>query len=51
MRGALQVNDSWWKYWSAWLKERGNGELPSNPTPGSSAHPPICLAPGTYVFD
>jgi polyhydroxyalkanoate synthase len=41
---------SWWPDWIHWLKPRsGKQVLP--PGMGSSAHPPICSAPGTYVLE
>jgi polyhydroxyalkanoate synthase subunit PhaC len=40
----------WWADWVAWLKPR-SGELVAPPSMGSSAHPPIMPAPGTYVLE
>jgi polyhydroxyalkanoate synthase len=40
----------WWADWLTWLKPR-SGELVAPPSMGSSAHPPIIPAPGTYVLE
>ncbi len=40
----------WWSDWLTWLKPR-SGELVVPPSMGSSAHPPIIPAPGTYVLE
>jgi polyhydroxyalkanoate synthase len=40
----------WWSDWVAWLKPR-SGDLVTPPSLGSSAHPPIMPAPGTYVLE
>ncbi|MEL6619410.1 MAG: class I poly(R)-hydroxyalkanoic acid synthase [Pseudomonadota bacterium] len=39
---------SWWPRWGAWLKKRGGSQVKAR-TPGDSAHPVLCDAPGTYV--
>jgi len=41
---------SWWGDWVEWLKPR-SGEQVAPPPMGSSAHPPITPAPGTYVLE
>ncbi len=48
---ATQHNQSWWEYWTQWLRERGNGEQPAAASLGSGSHPAITPAPGTYVFE
>ena len=40
---------SWWEDWTEWSTERA-GELIDPPTVGNEKYPPICDAPGTYVF-
>jgi polyhydroxyalkanoate synthase len=39
---------SWWEDWTVWIAERAGGRRPPPPT-GSSAHPALDDAPGTYV--
>ncbi|SDJ48789.1 class I poly(R)-hydroxyalkanoic acid synthase [Salipiger marinus] len=39
---------SWWPTWEAWLRKR-SGKLVAARSPGDSAHPPLCPAPGEYV--
>ena len=39
---------SWWPRWGDWLKKR-SGAMVAARTPGDSAHPVLCDAPGTYV--
>jgi polyhydroxyalkanoate synthase subunit PhaC len=41
---------SWWGDWVEWLKPR-SGDQVAPPPMGSSAHPPITPAPGTYVLE
>jgi polyhydroxyalkanoate synthase len=40
---------SWWTAWIQWLDARSPDAAPP-PAMGSAAFPPICDAPGTYVF-
>ncbi|MEO1363194.1 MAG: class I poly(R)-hydroxyalkanoic acid synthase [Pseudomonadota bacterium] len=39
---------SWWPRWGDWLKKR-SGAMVAARSPGDSAHPVLCDAPGTYV--
>ena len=39
---------SWWPTWEAWLRKRSGKLVPAR-SPGDSAHPPLCPAPGEYV--
>lgn len=41
---------SWWPNWNRWLIAHSDGEVPATAELGSAAHPPLCDAPGTYVF-
>ena len=41
---------SWWTDWVDWLKSR-SGDQGAPPKMGSTAHPPIVPAPGTYVLE
>jgi len=41
---------SWWTDYLEWLNPR-SGEQVAPPSTGSKAHPPITLAPGTYVLE
>ncbi len=48
---ATEHNSSWWLYWRDWLTKR-SGDLGKAPdTLGSTQHPPLTDAPGTYVFE
>ena len=42
---------SWWPDFTAWLAERTGDEVPAPESLGSADLPPLCEAPGTYVFD
>ncbi len=46
--GATQNPGTWWEDWAAWIADRG-GERREPPPLGSTAHPPLEDAPGTYV--
>ena len=43
---------SWWTEWAAWLGAQSSAELVSAPQTGApkAGLPPLCPAPGTYVF-
>ena len=41
---------SWWTDWTAWALERAGAEQAPPADLGSATHPPLCAAPGTYVF-
>jgi polyhydroxyalkanoate synthase len=47
---ATKHDGSWWTDWSTWLSER-SGALDAIPTMGSSTHPPLEDAPGSYVLE
>jgi polyhydroxyalkanoate synthase len=48
--GAQPQQGSWWPMWTDWLSER-SGEMKKAPKSlGSKAYPPVCKAPGEYVF-
>ena len=42
---------SWWPHWYAWLARRGGAKRPAPRTAGSSEHPPLMPAPGSYVLE
>jgi len=46
--GADFHEGSWWPRWGAWLKKRSGRKVDAR-IPGSSTHPALCDAPGTYV--
>ena len=48
LAGADEHTGSWWHDWAGWIGERA-GERGRPPTMGSTAHPPLGDAPGTYV--
>ena len=41
---------SWWTDWAAWLGAHGGSKV-KPPAMGSTANPPLCDAPGTYVME
>ncbi len=45
-----KATGSWWDDWTRWLGERC-GPLVEPPAPGSTAYPPLEVAPGRYVFE
>ena len=47
--GADFTQGSWWPKWDTWLKRRSGTMVPAR-SPGDSAHPVLCAAPGTYVL-
>jgi polyhydroxyalkanoate synthase len=48
--GAKEHQGSWWHDWAAWIGRRAGARRPPPPT-GSTKHPPLGPAPGTYVFE
>ena len=52
LRAAPLHEGSWWPAWLAWLQPR-SGALVAPPPLGAPQHgmPPLCAAPGTYVFE
>ncbi len=48
--GSKLHKGSWWNDWLEWLKPR-SGEQVAPPAMGSTTHPPITPAPGTYVLE
>lgn len=40
---------SWWPHLAGWLAERSEAPRRAPRQEGSSAHPPLCAAPGSYV--
>jgi polyhydroxyalkanoate synthase subunit PhaC len=49
--GAEKHTGSWWEAWAEWVLERSGDEVPAPADLGSSAHPPLEPAPGSYVLD
>ena len=48
LAGASQHTGSWWEDWAGWVSARAGGRRPP-PAMGSSDHPVLGDAPGTYV--
>jgi polyhydroxyalkanoate synthase subunit PhaC len=49
LAGAEQRSDTWWNDWLTWITPR-SGPLVGPPPLGGDEYPPLCPAPGTYVF-
>jgi len=47
--GAHLVDTTWWEDWSTWIAARGGALVAPPERPGSTEHPPIEPAPGSYV--
>jgi polyhydroxyalkanoate synthase len=47
---ASEVGKSWWLDWTPWIQARA-GKQRTPPTMGSTMHPPLVEAPGTYVLE
>jgi len=47
--GATENPGSWWNDWSAWLARQGGGRIKARSRLGSTEHPPLEPAPGSYV--
>jgi polyhydroxyalkanoate synthase len=50
LAGADVHDGSWWEDWAAWMADRA-GSRREPPLLGSTAHPPLGDAPGTYVLE
>jgi polyhydroxyalkanoate synthase len=49
LASAEKVTGSWWPDFAAWLGERSGDEVPAPEALGSTPHPPLEDAPGSYV--
>lgn len=48
---ALRKEGSWWPEWFAWLEARSGGPAaPPSLGAAQAGYPPLCPAPGRYVF-
>jgi polyhydroxyalkanoate synthase len=47
---ATQHQGSWWSDWVDWLRPRSGASV-AHPRMGSSSHPPLEPAPGSYVLE
>ena len=50
IEGAEENAGSWWPYWDKWLKARSDDLKPAPKNQGNKSFPPLCKAPGEYVF-
>ncbi len=46
---ARQVSGSWWPHWAHWLRQRSGVLIDAPDGLGDAQHPPLELAPGSYV--
>jgi polyhydroxyalkanoate synthase len=51
LAAAEKRKGSWWLDWRDWLHARSGEEVGAPASLGSSRHPVIAPAPGTYVFE
>jgi polyhydroxyalkanoate synthase len=49
-KAELRENESWWLAWEDWLVRHSTPSRVIPPKMGSDKYPPICDAPGTYVY-
>jgi polyhydroxyalkanoate synthase len=49
LAGATEHPGSWWEDWAGWIAARAGDRKPAPLEPGSTAHPALTDAPGTYV--
>ncbi len=49
LAGATEHSGSWWDDWADWIAARAGDRRPAPPELGSTAHPALTDAPGTYV--
>jgi polyhydroxyalkanoate synthase len=47
--GAELRNATWWEDWATWIADQGGPMKPAPRALGSTEHPPIEAAPGSYV--
>jgi polyhydroxyalkanoate synthase len=51
LSGATSHQGSWWGHWLAWLQQRSGQQIGAPREMGSTKHPPLAKAPGTYVLE
>lgn len=49
LAGASHHQETWWEDWSRWIADRAGNKVAAPKTLGSTTHPPLEDAPGTYV--
>jgi polyhydroxyalkanoate synthase len=49
--GAQLIEGTWWEDWTKWIAKRGGPKVTAPRQLGSTDHPPIEAAPGSYVRD
>jgi polyhydroxyalkanoate synthase len=51
LKKATKSDGTWWDHFSAWCGKRSGSMVAARSTPGSTRHPSLGKAPGTYVFE
>jgi polyhydroxyalkanoate synthase len=51
LKNAENVKGSWWAHWIQWVGKRSGGKREAPAELGNEKYPPICAAPGTYIFE
>ncbi|HLY25411.1 MAG TPA: alpha/beta fold hydrolase, partial [Aggregatilineales bacterium] len=48
---ANKQTGSWWEHWRNWMQTHSGDTKPAPESVGSEEHPPIEMAPGSYVYE
>ncbi|KPP96510.1 alpha/beta hydrolase [Erythrobacter sp. HL-111] len=51
VKGAREVQGSWWPFWIEWLQARSGEKKPAPETLGNAEYRPVGPAPGLYVVE
>jgi len=50
-KSAVRSEGSWWPHWREWIQACSGERVKAPRKAGSRKYPPLCAAPGTYVFE